>query len=325
MQPAPGAPPWLGMMAPMAMPVQRQCRNRYHEANPQAGKMEYCSCETGAIGRCSVDHRPVCGFHSDLRDGKRLCDECVQRYDVEQARAAVEARAAELFERMSPVVAACAALDGVGDAFDRAFALFVMARTAHLYLGTAIPTQPAMRQSPGDPAIDRARAALDEVLANAARHLLDGVRGDWRFSPARPEDWTFDGRALIVGLIARHRLDLTTARQLAFATYIPSGFRGARYRTTGSVRGWLIRSGSHGTSGSYGSSGSPDIYVLEDGTVASVGHTSTNVDEATRRTAHLGDVQSLFKYGFANIDSLSAPVRAVLDPALGVSDIRPRP
>lgn len=60
----------------------RVCGEHYVEASSTPNNLGLCACNTSAIGYCSECRRPVCGTHSGLWDGRRLCDE---HYEVKAA------------------------------------------------------------------------------------------------------------------------------------------------------------------------------------------------------------------------------------------------
>lgn len=73
--PVPGAPPWAGIVGPQLTTRFVVCGHEYHEAVPLSGEPSgTCECGTFAIGRCAECSRPVCGSHSKLVDGRRLCE-----------------------------------------------------------------------------------------------------------------------------------------------------------------------------------------------------------------------------------------------------------
>lgn len=74
---------------------QRECRTEYHEGG--AATAEVCRCGTFAIGRCSDCGVAICGDHSALRDGKRVCSDCTQKIDASRG----EATYARFFAGMS--------------------------------------------------------------------------------------------------------------------------------------------------------------------------------------------------------------------------------
>lgn len=79
---------------PRHLPVDshRVCGVRYHESDARAaaGSLPVCGCGTFAVGVCADCQTPVCGDHSTLFEGRRLCDEhvVVAREAAAQARAA---------------------------------------------------------------------------------------------------------------------------------------------------------------------------------------------------------------------------------------------
>jgi len=79
-----------GLANPFAGPdVIRQehlvaCGTEYQEG---VASMEQCACGTFAIGRCAQCGAPICGSHSGLWDGRRLCErDLVEARTVGQAR-----------------------------------------------------------------------------------------------------------------------------------------------------------------------------------------------------------------------------------------------
>lgn len=83
--PAPGVPPMFNQTVPVER--SRVCANRYHEADSQPSGAAQCACRTYAIGTCAQCDRPVCGDHSRMSDGSRVCLDCLtaQKEAKEQA------------------------------------------------------------------------------------------------------------------------------------------------------------------------------------------------------------------------------------------------
>lgn len=61
---------------PQFVPIERLCGRRYHEADWEAGVNATCACGTFAIGQCAECETLVCGDHSRLVGGSRLCRSC---------------------------------------------------------------------------------------------------------------------------------------------------------------------------------------------------------------------------------------------------------
>lgn len=265
MGPAPGAPPALGMMSPVPYAYQRVCRHRYHLATDLGDdEMQYCACETGAIGRCANDHKPVCGDHSTLRAGRRLCMECAGRFDADQAAAAAEAKRNAVLEELRPwldeVRAICAALRKLPDPTDRFLILQSLA-------------QHAARRSRTDGGAVLAADELGPILNAAADELL-GKRSSpfWDAISQHPGSWRMKPRALIPHWEQSGRLRTRGKVRLRITSWQKGIFGGMKRVTLGQIEGWQIRTGSLGTSGTYGSAGSPDVYVLTDGTLGSTAY-----------------------------------------------------
>lgn len=74
-----------------AVPVEqrrtRVCGHRYHEGSGSVGHGPSCACGTFAIGTCHECGRAVCGDHSSLIDGHRLCSDDLVRAQAERAEA----------------------------------------------------------------------------------------------------------------------------------------------------------------------------------------------------------------------------------------------
>jgi hypothetical protein len=264
------------MMVPVPFAQQLVCGHEYHEATDLGdGEMQYCSCDTGAIGRCADDHRPVCGYHSALRDGRRLCTECIARFDADVANATLEAKYGELRARLDKVRVTCAALADVGDPVDRLLALLQLAQWARFGV---------YKERVEDALRERAEPELLKILRSAARTLLEPPSSDlWDVSSDYPTSWTFKPAALMQHWLQTGRLRASSGAGLKLSAYEKGFFGGMKRVTRGHITGWQIQSGSSGSSGQYGSSGAPDIYALADGTVGSASHASREVSAQARR------------------------------------------
>lgn len=66
-----------GELREIEAPVQVRCATVFQSgtAGPDAPQ---CSCGTFAVGICKRCEHPVCGFHSGLVDGSRICGSCLQ-------------------------------------------------------------------------------------------------------------------------------------------------------------------------------------------------------------------------------------------------------
>ena len=108
-----------GEMVPVRRSSSRICGNRYHDTAGISPTVGLCRCRTTAIGLCAECDTPICGDHSALRAGRRLCAAHIAAYDqaerdqAERAReqAAEAARRKEdeeqgRFEAMPPPTAA---------------------------------------------------------------------------------------------------------------------------------------------------------------------------------------------------------------------------
>ena len=85
----------------MILAPKDPCDHRYQEGSGQPVGGEICDCETFAVGRCARCRRPVCGDHSRLHDGKRVCVTCLES----TARTAEEAQRAWDEERLGRLAA----------------------------------------------------------------------------------------------------------------------------------------------------------------------------------------------------------------------------
>lgn|SRR5579862_5695918 len=79
-----------GATMPITDIIYRTCGVRYHEA-AGSGVTLLCECSTFAIGVCGECMKPVCGDHSRLLDGQRLCISHVRAKEEAAAKAAREA------------------------------------------------------------------------------------------------------------------------------------------------------------------------------------------------------------------------------------------
>ena len=81
--PMPGTPPWAGIVGAQQATRFVICGHEYHEAAPLAVEAGLaCDCGTFAIGRCAECSRAICGTHSKVVDGRRLCEADVAAHDA---------------------------------------------------------------------------------------------------------------------------------------------------------------------------------------------------------------------------------------------------
>jgi hypothetical protein len=92
-----------GLTNPMAGPgVFRHehkvpCGLEFREAGP--GAFLLCACKTVAIGLCAACEEPVCGLHSELCAGRRMCEADNPRLRAKAARTAAAERSAATKKR----------------------------------------------------------------------------------------------------------------------------------------------------------------------------------------------------------------------------------
>jgi hypothetical protein len=291
--PAPGYPPAFQMKVPMAFPHQRVCGHEYHEASRlDEGEMQYCACGTGAIGRCAIDHRQVCGYHSKMRGGRRLCDECAARFDraaadtqVAVANAELDSQVAELRPRLEQIRTACRALAAVPDPADKLLALMLVAERAHDTVFAGCPKEVTER---GTPEVHQMLMAEGEALRGPDVSALLSTNA------RNPVLWTFNGPALMQHWQQAGRLrDVNCSLRLI--AHEKGRFGGLKRRTRDYLQAWQIQAGQSGYSDSYGGGpGTPDVYVLIDGTIGKPRFQSLELPaEAERDAIELSDVLAL--------------------------------
>lgn len=280
--PAPGYPPAFQMKAPMAFPRQRVCGHEYHEASGLVeGEMQYCACETGAIGRCAIDHRPVCGYHSKMRGGRRLCDQCAAQFDLAAANAQAAAanakldgQVAELQPRLDGIRTACRALAAVPDPADRLLALMLVAERASQVVFGGCPREVTERATP----------ELHQLLmAEGSALCTPDVAALLRTTARNPALWTFNGPALMQHWQHTGRLR-EAGSSLRLITTEKGRFGGVKRRTRGYINAWKIETGRAGSSGPYGGTArEPDVYLLSDGTIGKPDFRSVELSAARER------------------------------------------
>lgn len=72
--PTPGTPPGLGIHSLQPVLKYRMCGTEYQDGGGADGRRpDICSCGTFAVGVCVECSTPVCGMHSEMIGGRRLC------------------------------------------------------------------------------------------------------------------------------------------------------------------------------------------------------------------------------------------------------------
>jgi hypothetical protein len=83
-------------IGPPVIDTTTECGQEYQEGQ-SSGAALTCNCGTFAIGLCAEDGKPICGTHSALFHGRRLCSDCWHAAD--RRRADIEAEEGEAAER----------------------------------------------------------------------------------------------------------------------------------------------------------------------------------------------------------------------------------
>lgn len=257
--PQPGVPPHLGQMIPQTVWRTRICGREYHEGAGATEATQQCECGTYAIGACSSCGTPICGTHSALHDGRRLClpefNTAQEEAAAEQARrdaAAVEERLAA--QRNETLMF----LRAIADADERFF-LAAMMGGGYQWHGLAIPTPDQLR----------------ELIAGAST-VLAGPSPD-------PSTWDWDAGKVVAWLRTR-----PTARPIEVTEYeLKLGRFGRRKRVlTGRWDGWVIGRRSSGDDDSHyrRTQTTWDICLLESGDIVEL----VNPGNAVIGTANKG-------------------------------------
>jgi hypothetical protein len=92
-----------GVHGPTTVTRGYVCGTRYHEAQGGTAAPRTCGCGTYAIGECATCNTPVCGDHSWMMAGQRLCRDCVAAANEREAaasRASRERAVAESQQRL---------------------------------------------------------------------------------------------------------------------------------------------------------------------------------------------------------------------------------
>ena len=78
--------------------VRRRCGKEYHEGSDAVTGTPKCACGTFAIGQCQECNAAVCGDHSRLVDGRRLCAPHAGALEQEAERERLERRERARFD-----------------------------------------------------------------------------------------------------------------------------------------------------------------------------------------------------------------------------------
>lgn len=269
MAPAPGTPPALGIMAPVVQHVVRECGVEYHDFSQVDDDMLLCSCGTGAIGRCANDQRLVCGFHSDLRNDRRLCSECITNFDRQAHRSAVAAKL-EAIKRLA---------DGMCRLRDpsHVFLLYLLFMGMKYFGRQDIPYEESRElvRSLAEPTL---RTSSPNDLRNISSSSVDG----WSFNlPALLQKWSRSGL-------------LSKGSVLTLVDYQPGLFGRRKRSVTGQAEGWRIEAGSSKSEVPYGTAATPDVYLLANGRLVRVARGSREIDNIFNRV-RLGHTYSLYE------------------------------
>jgi hypothetical protein len=242
--------------------------------------MQFCTiCDSnGAVGRCAIDHRMVCGYHSKMSDGRRVCDECFSAQEAAAANVRAEAAARTIRTYLDQVRVTCAALSDVEDPADRFLVLLLIALETNRNLGGV--------DFPGG---QRVEAELDQILASAGRSLLAPDSSlSWDASGYDAALWAPQWAALMGRWYETGRLSRQSSVNLRLISYRRKALRSTPSPVThGHIRGWQIDIGSSGNwiMPGYGEPGTPDRYVLADGTVGDTAHRSHELQANLKRSS----------------------------------------
>lgn len=157
--------PQIGL--PKAVQQQRPCDTTYVEPDAATPSLPACACGTFAVGMCTRCSTPVCGTHSGIIGGERLCyaDYHAAQVAAEDAAAAAAARTEE--ERQARHHQALAAWADTHR--ESIAALTPIERGVVVWAAVgALPVrgQPGRRQDAGDAAalLEVPRPTVDEAL-----------------------------------------------------------------------------------------------------------------------------------------------------------------
>lgn len=191
--PAPGYPPAMGVQAPRQHVVTRPCGNQYAEKTASSAGGGRCFCNTYSIGSCTDCHREVCGFHSSLDTGERVCSECATTRQSDRAtREADEQHRREQAELARRAEELRVALD------ERLQRLRLIRPAALRFLAT-VDIYPHLRRTAEDR--DTMLGSSDSSLATLhadVAGLFDGEPlPEWAHRVGDPHAWSYDLTGLV--------------------------------------------------------------------------------------------------------------------------------
>ena len=300
-------PPHLGIVRPYQYQVARPCGEEYHEIGSFPVNLGLCKCNTWAIGLCSVDSEPVCGYHSSLVDGRRLCDQHGREHvrDVAQikARQEIEVFIASLRSRAE---AFGSGLANTTQAVDKLLAIALVPTSK--FVQPVVPRTLDLVGSKISEAdiIEQFEESFGEaVRKNCSAHdLRDGIVID-----GKPSQWSIEAH-LMERLVVAGRL---TGSTRLIHKGVKQGLLGQKEVRIGEMAGWLIRAGSHGSSGRDGTLPQPDLVVLQDGRIAEITHERATINSRTKYGPLSFDVIRLMNdKGFLRTEGIESGLRALL-------------
>jgi hypothetical protein len=299
-------------MTPMSGWRRRVCGNEYYDAFELGGEMQFCAIDdsNGAIGRCAIDYRMVCGYHSDMRDGRRLCSDCIAEADAASAQKEALDAFDSLRHGMDQLRSVCSSLAVVHDPADRFIVLMLLAqRLRREVLGSGTPGYAL--------AAEEARRIL---VASADAVLGRRTMPMWDAGSEQPGSWTFNAAALVSAWLEKGRLQYGAAVSLRVIAYKQTSSRRLKPVKQGNVSGWKIANGNRGSygPGSYGDSGErPDLYLLQDGTIGRVScgerELHPEMGGADRTPLDMNHLPLVFEAQPATWPRLPGPVAGIFD------------
>lgn len=301
-------PPHLGITRPYQYQAARPCGEEYHETGFGSVNFGLCKCNTGAIGLCSADSEPVCGYHSSLVDGSRLCHQHGREYERKAAQITAQSRVEAFVASLkSRVEAFGSGLAHTAQGVDKLLAL-ALAPTSE-FVQPVIPVNldfSGSRTSAAD-----IIGQFQEWLAEAVREncSADDLRDGISIERGKPSQWGIESH-LMKRFVAAGRL--TGGSRLTHKS-AKQGLLGQKEVRIGEMTGWLIRIGGHGSSGAYGSPSQPDLVVLQDGMIAEITHESTTINSRTKRQPlSFEAIRVMHDKGFLRTEGIASQLRGLL-------------
>jgi hypothetical protein len=259
--PVHGSHPGGGNWGPQPIAWQEPCNTEYHEV---AGDQELdhemplaCSCGTFAIGQCPSCGVAVCGTHSLMRSGQRLCLDCNSRAEAEASRITRKTReSADMTAYEQKLSVVTQAMSQEQDAVAR-YLIAVLA-------GPRTYRSPLPQRFPDVPLPPRA-ARLALRTAETLRSSL-GVPKAREYDATGPDayEWPFDATELMAW-VARHP-QVGPGTEITLQRARPTSWGGVQ--TVARITGWLADSASWHA----GSFPWHEMYALSDGSFAGIPH-----------------------------------------------------